>query len=318
LISAQSLNCFFDANDITNLGTLQTGSVIYWNTSGGIGWSLIDGGVFAKNSYLSWQINSYITEDYSNLALVGPIYSTLAQNEGQLSTNIGNLVSANLTGSKTLGYNYPFPSPAPAVSIIGRSITIYAPDGSEAACCNIGFYISGGNTTVRCNFDPLWGTVSGYIQFNTGGVKTNLTAKSNFGNGPTLLDWEIRTYSVFDQNCGNDLPQYNNYNMTAITSQRLNLTTSGATDSRTLATTAFDSQLTATTTIAGRSVTLRYPNGTIFVACPIGFGVGPKFDVPVPPPTPTPQPTPAKPNSAQSLACSFLLVVLVLFGIYLF
>jgi len=297
-VNAQ-LNCFFNPDDATVLGTLDAGSAAWWNSTTSIGWSF-NGTVFSTQSGLLWHIHQFIPSDLTNLATTGAHYNTQPWNEGELSTLFGNLTLAKLSGANaTLANAYPFATSGNP--IIGRSLTLKNAGNTDVACCNIGFYQSGGVSTVRCQFVGSQ-DVTGYVDFTPSSVLTNVSAISSAFNGQNA-SWEIRTHSIYGANCGNTLPVYNSYVLDTLLSTKLNLGYSGNSDVRTISTAAFvaSASAAATGTIAGRSITLHNPDGSRFATCPLGYGIGPQFDAP---PTPSPAPTTAAPTGtggAQSL-----------------
>jgi len=305
-VNAQ-VNCFFNPDDPGVLGTLDSSSEVWWNSSTAIAWQF-SGSIFTNVAGLQWHIHQYIASNLADLTTTGAHYNTQSYQEGELSSHFGNITAAKLSGSNSS--TYAFPLITTGTQIIGRSVTIRDSTGNDKACCNIGFYLSGGVSTVRCQFvsNP---DITGYIDFSDTFVKTNLTAISTAFLGRNA-SWEIRTHSVYAANCGNTLPVYNGYDLGVTLGTNLSLAYIGDRDVRTISTAVFSSASAASTaTIAGRSITLHYPNSTRYATCNIGYGVGPIFDVPTPPPAPTSAPTPEATGSSSSLSAFVSLILLI-------
>jgi len=311
-VSAQ-VNCFFNPDDPGVLGKLDAGSQVWWNSSTSIGWKF-SGSIFNETSGLQWHVHQYIASNLSGLATTGAHYNTLPWSEGELSDHFGNLTTGRLTGANASLTNA-FPLITSGNQIIGRSVALKNAAGTDVACCNIGFYASGGNKT-RCQFvgSP---DVTGYIDFNGTAVDTNLASTSAAFNGQ-LASWEIRTYAIYAANCANGLPVFNNYDLAVVTGSNLTLSYSGNSDVRSFPTTTFAASaiLSQSATISGRSITLHRPDGSRYATCNIGYGKGPIFDVPTPAPPPTTQPPPT--GSASSLTFLSALLFALIFFVALF
>jgi len=304
VVFAQTYVCYPD--DDANFGTVS--GVATFNATA-YSWSIT--GTLIGSQTIPWGIYQYITKS-SSLFNVTADFGSLVSG---VSPNPLTTLSSGVTVVGSASGTFPILA---ANNLAGRSVVIYSgADNQPYIACNIGYYLASGNTGLRCYFDDSLNLLSGYVEFTASAINYNVTALSNQFGGPGAPPaWpRIHTNYFFKSisNVGVAFEPTAGYGDVFLL-HNLTITSTGNSDTTSVATTSYAAAVAASGTIAGRSVVFNTAPATPPASyCIIGYSTGTITDSPSPAPTPeVPTPPPSTTGDATTTGALLALMVVVL------